>query len=107
MARRCQVSISSCPGSQEAHQVDLYPPSSGWILGAQVVPDTLSRGWAWSGGAKFKFLAFQEVRKSIKKTPIHHLQVGSLEDMWFLTHFLEVRHDQDWSGGAKFQFLAF
>ena len=32
----------------------------------------------------------QDVRKVINDNPIHHLQVGSLEDWWFLTHLLEV-----------------
>ena len=43
MIWRCQGSISSCPGSQEVHQEDPYPPNPGWIIGGQVVPDTLSR----------------------------------------------------------------
>merc|ERR1711867_420887 len=42
------------------------------------------------GGATFQISSLKDVRKSIKKAPIHHLQVGSLEDRWFLTHFLEV-----------------
>ena len=43
MVWRCQVLIFTCLGSQEVHQEDPYPPSPGWILGGQVVPDTLFR----------------------------------------------------------------
>ena len=43
MAWRCHVSISRSLGHQEAHQEPPYPPSPGWILGGQVVPDALSR----------------------------------------------------------------
>ena len=38
----------------------------------------------------FQFPGISDVRKTIKKAPILHLQVGSLEDRWFLTHFLLV-----------------
>ena len=31
-----------------------YPPSPGWILGGLVVPDTLTGGCWWPGGATFQ-----------------------------------------------------
>ena len=43
MAWSCHVSISRSLGHQEAHQEPPYPPSPGWILGGQVVPDALFR----------------------------------------------------------------
>ena len=43
-----------------------------------------------SGGTTFQISVVKDVRKPVKKAPIHHLQVGSLEDRWFLMHFLEV-----------------
>ena len=55
-----------------------------------MVPDTLPGGSWWPGGATFQISGLQDVRKPIKKTPIHHLQVGSFEDRWFLKHFLDV-----------------
>ena len=55
MAWRYHVSISRSLGHQEAHQEPPYPPSPGWILGGQVVPDALSGGWGWPGDAMFQF----------------------------------------------------
>ena len=43
-----------------------------------------------SGGTTFQISVVKDVRKPVKKAPIQHLQVGSLEDRWFLTHFLYV-----------------
>ena len=43
MAWRYHVSISRSLGHQEAHQECTYPPSPGWILEGQVVPDALFR----------------------------------------------------------------
>ena len=83
MAWRCHVSISRSLGHQEAHQEPPYPPSPGWILGGQVVPDTLSGGSLLPGGVISQILGVSDVRNPVKKTPIHHLQVGSLEDRMF------------------------
>ena len=55
-----------------------------------MVPDTLPESRWWSEGAMYQFSGVQYVRKPIRKTLSHHLQVGSLEDCWFLTHILEV-----------------
>ena len=55
-----------------------------------MVLDAFSGGWVWPGDAMLQFPEVQDIRKPIKTTPIHYLQVGSLEDRWFLTHFLEV-----------------
>ena len=90
VACRCYISNFRCLGCQEAHQEGPYPPSPGWILGGLVVPDALTGGSWWSGGATFQISCVYNVRKPIKKAPIHHLQVGSLEDCWFLIHLLEV-----------------
>ena len=38
----------------------------------------------------FGISGLYDIRNPVKNTPIPHLQVGSLEDKWFLTHFLEV-----------------
>ena len=54
MAWRCHVSISISLGHQGAHQEQPYPPSAGWILGGQVVPDALSEGFWWPEGATFQ-----------------------------------------------------
>ena len=90
MAWRCYISNFRSLRCQKVHQEGPYPPSPGWILGGQMVPDALPGSSWWPGGATFQISGLQDVRKPIKKAPIHHLQVGSLEDRWFLTHFLEV-----------------
>ena len=41
-------------GCQEDHQEPYYQPSPGWILGGQVVPDELSGGRLFPGGAMFE-----------------------------------------------------
>ena len=43
------------------------------------------------GCAKFQISALYDIRNPIKDTPVHHLQVGSLEDM----AFLNPRFDQE------------
>ena len=35
------------------------------------------------------------VRKTIQKDPIHHLLVGSLDDMWFLTMYSIVKVEKE------------
>ena len=55
-----------------------------------MVLDTLLEGSWWPGGASFQISGVKNVRNPVKKAPIHHIQVGSLEDRWFLTHSLEV-----------------
>ena len=80
MAWRCHVSISRSLLCQKNHQECPYPPSPGWILGGQVVPDALSGGSCWPWGSMFQFPGVSDIRKTNKKAPILHLQVGSLED---------------------------
>ena len=41
---------------------DPYPPSPGWILGGQVVPDAFPGGWGWPGDAMFQFSEVYDVR---------------------------------------------
>ena len=55
-----------------------------------MVPDTHSVVRLFNCGAMFQISGLQDVRNPIKDTPIHHLQVGSLGDRWFLTHILEI-----------------
>ena len=38
----------------------------------------------------FQISGLWDVRNPIKDTPIHHVQVGSLGDRWFLTHILKM-----------------
>ena len=54
MAWRCYISNFRSLGCQEAHQEGPYPPSPGWILGGQMVPDALPGGSWWPGGATFQ-----------------------------------------------------
>ena len=95
VACRCYISNFRCLGCQEAHQEGSYPPSPGWILGGQMVPDVLPGGSWWPGGATFQISGVWDVRKPIKNAPIHHLQVGSMEDRWFITLFLGVPGGQE------------
>ena len=55
-----------------------------------MVPDTHSVARLCPGGVMFQISGLQDVRNPVKNTPIHHLQVGSLEDRWFLTSILEL-----------------
>ena len=52
-----------------------------------------------SGGTTFQISVVKDVR--VKKAPIHHLQVGSLEDRWILMLFLEV------PGGLEVSYFKF
>ena len=54
-----------------------------------------------SGGTTFQILVVKDVRKPVKKAPIHHLQAGSLEDRWILMLFLEV------PGGLEVSYFKF
>ena len=54
VASRCYISNFRSLGCQEAHQEGPYPPSPGWILGGQMVPDALPGGSWWPGGAIFQ-----------------------------------------------------
>ena len=49
----CHVSIFRWLGCQEPYQEDPYPPSPGWILGGQLVPDALSGSRQCPEGALF------------------------------------------------------
>ena len=42
------------------------------------------------GSTMIRVFGLQDVRNPIKDIPIHHLQVGSLGDRWFLMHILEI-----------------
>ena len=54
MAWRCYISNFRSLRCQKAHQEGPYPPSPGWILGGQMVPDALPGGSWWPGGATFQ-----------------------------------------------------
>ena len=51
---RCYISNFRSLGCQEAHQDGPYPPSPGWILEGQMVPDALPGGSWWPGGDTFQ-----------------------------------------------------
>ena len=55
-----------------------------------MVPDAHSGDRFCHGGAMFQISGLYGVSNPIKVTPIHHLQVGSLGDRWFLTHILDI-----------------
>ena len=76
---------------QEPHQRHPYPSSPGWIFGWHVVLDVHSGDKLCHSGAMFQISSLYDDRNPIKDTPIHHLQVGSLGDRWFLTHILDIQ----------------